>query len=96
MAGRGECVDIAADDVEGLIAHATGERYDLVVVGPEAPLVNGLADRLRDAGMAVFGPSARAARIEGSKVFSKQFMRRHGIPTADFRVFEETAAALDG
>jgi phosphoribosylamine--glycine ligase len=95
MAQRGESVDIGAGDVEGLLAHATGEGYDLVVVGPEAPLVDGLADRLRDAGVAVFGPSAAAARIEGSKVFSKEFMSRHGIPTADFRVFDDVAAARD-
>jgi phosphoribosylamine--glycine ligase len=76
-----------------LLAHAVRERYDLVVVGPEAPLVGGLADRLRDAGIAVFGPSAAAAAIEGSKAFSKEFMARHRIPTAAFRIFDEPQEA---
>ena len=81
-------VPIPADDLERLLSHATRERYDLVVVGPEAPLVGGLADRLRDAGIAVFGPSAAAARIEGSKADAKRFMERHRIPTAGFRIFD--------
>lgn len=93
MQGRADCVAIDADDVESLLAHATQERYDLVVVGPEAPLVAGLADRLNEAGIAVFGASAAAARIEGSKIFSKEFMRRHGIPTASFATFDDCAAA---
>ena len=76
-----------------LLAHAVAERYDLVVVGPEAPLVAGLADRLREVGIAVFGPSAAAALIEGSKAFSKEFMARHGIPTAGFRIFDDVGVA---
>ena len=84
---------LAAEDVAGLVAHATSERYDLVVVGPEAPLVAGLADRLREAGIDVFGPSAAAATIEGSKAFSKEFMARHGIPTAAFQVFDDVSEA---
>jgi phosphoribosylamine---glycine ligase len=91
---RAEPVPIAPPDVDGLVRHASEERYDLVVVGPEAPLVAGLADRLREVGIAVFGPSARAARLEGSKVFSKEFMARHGIPTAAFRVFSDAAEAM--
>jgi len=93
IARDARCVPIAADDVAALVSHAVTERYDLVVVGPEAPLVAGLADRLRDAGVAVFGPSAAAALIEGSKAFSKEFMARHGIPTAGFRIFEDGAEA---
>ena len=81
-------VPIGADDVDALHRHATEERYDLVVVGPEAPLVGGLADRLREAGISVFGPSAAAARLEGSKADAKRFMERHGIPTARFRVLD--------
>jgi phosphoribosylamine--glycine ligase len=95
MARRGECIDIGADDVAGLFDHACSEHYDLVVVGPEAPLVAGLADRLRDAGLPVFGPSAAAARIEGSKVFAKEFMTRHGIPTAGYRVLDDVAVARE-
>jgi phosphoribosylamine---glycine ligase len=86
-------VPISADDVDALAAHATEHRYDLVVIGPEAPLCAGLADRLREAGIDVFGPSAAAARIEGSKAFSKEFMARHGIPTAAFRVFDDAGEA---
>jgi len=70
------------------VQHALAERYDLTVVGPEAPLVAGLADRLREHGLAVFGPSAAASRIEGSKAFAKRFMDRHEIPSAAYRVFE--------
>jgi phosphoribosylamine--glycine ligase len=66
---------------------------DLVVVGPEVPLANGVADRLREAGIAVFGPSAAAARLEASKAYSKEFMARHGIPTAAFEVFDDLEAA---
>jgi phosphoribosylamine--glycine ligase len=86
-------IAIAADDVDGLTAHAASERYDLVVIGPEAPLCAGLADRLRDRGQDVFGPSAAAALIEGSKAFSKEFMARHDIPTAAFRIFDDAAEA---
>jgi len=86
-------VGIAPENIEALVSHAIAEAYDLVVIGPEAPLVSGLADRLRDAGLDTFGPSAAAAMIEGSKAFSKEFMARHGIPTARFRVFEDAAEA---
>jgi phosphoribosylamine--glycine ligase len=83
-----ELLDIGAEDIGALVEHAVAERYDLVVVGPEAPLVAGLSDRLRQAGLAVFGPSAAAARLEGSKIFAKRFMDRHAIPTAGYRVFD--------
>ena len=85
--------EVAAGDVEAVVALAREQRVDLVVVGPEDPLVAGLADRLRDAGIATFGPSAAASRLEGSKSWAKGFMRRHRIPTADFRVFDEQGAA---
>ena len=93
IARHARCVPIASDDVDGLAAHATAEAYDLVVIGPEAPLVGGLADRLRAAGIDTFGPSASAAMVEGSKAFSKAFMHRHGIPTAAFRIFDDAEAA---
>ncbi len=86
-------VPIPADALDALVAHAREARYDLVVIGPEGPLVAGLADRLREAGLCVFGPSAAAAALEGSKVFAKRFMQRHGIPTAPFEVLESSAAA---
>ncbi len=89
-------VSIAADHVPDLVEFAISESIDLCVVGPEVPLVMGLADRLRDAGILVVGPSAAAARLEGSKAFSKAFMQRNGIPTAAHRTFQglEHAEAL--
>jgi phosphoribosylamine---glycine ligase len=81
------------DDVPALVKRAQDEGVDLVVAGPEAPLVAGLVDALAQAGIPAFGPSTEAARLEGSKVVSKDFMRRHGIPTADYAVFEDAAAA---
>jgi phosphoribosylamine--glycine ligase len=85
--------DVAAEDADRILALARSEAVDLVVVGPEAPLAAGLADRLEAAGVAVFGPSARAARLEASKAFAKRFMARHGIPTAGFEVFDSLEAA---
>jgi phosphoribosylamine--glycine ligase len=93
MRRHGTCLDLGPDDLPRLEEHASREGYDLVVVGPEAPLVAGFADHLRRSGTPVFGPSAAAARIEGSKIFAKEFMTRHGIPTAGFRVFEHGAEA---
>lgn len=89
---------VAVADHDGIIGLALDEGADLVVVGPEAPLVAGLADRLRAAGLATFGPGAAGARLEGSKVFSKQFFARHRIPTAPFDVattVAEADAAID-
>ena len=90
-----ENLPIAADDVERLARWARENAIDLVVVGPEAPLVGGLCDRLAGSGVAAFGPSAAAARLEGSKAFAKEVMEAAGIPTALHRVFEslEPAAA---
>ncbi len=95
IARHADCIPICAEDVERLVEHAKGDGYDLVVVGPEVPLVAGLADRLREAGIPTFGPSADAARIEGSKIFSKRFMARHGIPTAAFEVFADATLARE-
>ncbi|BDG07153.1 phosphoribosylamine--glycine ligase [Anaeromyxobacter paludicola] len=88
-------VAIAADDVEGLARYARGDAIDLVVVGPEVPLVKGLADRLRQEGIPVFGPDAAAAEIEGSKAFAKEVMAAAGIPTAAYAAFTELAPALE-
>jgi phosphoribosylamine--glycine ligase len=82
-----ECPDIRADDLDGLLRFCRGEAIDLTVVGPEAPLVAGIADRFAEEGLRVFGPGRGAARLEGSKVFAKGIMRRHAIPTAEFKVF---------
>jgi phosphoribosylamine---glycine ligase len=83
IASLGSCHPVRADDGEGLLALARGLAIDLVVVGPEAPLVAGVADELRHAGIAVFGPSRAAARIEGSKLFAKEVLRAAGVPTAE-------------
>ncbi len=83
IAALGTCHGARADDTEAVVALARRLGVDLVVVGPEAPLVAGLADELRDAGVAVFGPSAEAARIEGSKSFAKDVLRAAGVPTAE-------------
>jgi phosphoribosylamine--glycine ligase len=80
-------VDIAADDVAALLDFARREAIDLTIVGPEAPLVIGLCDEFAAAGLPCFGPSRLAARLEGSKAFSKDFLRRHGIPTAAYATF---------
>ncbi len=94
MAALAECrPQTRAEDVSALVGLARREGIDLVVVGPEAPLAGGLVDRLRDAGIAAFGPSAAAAQLESSKAFAKRFMARHGIPTAGFAVFEDLEAA---
>ena len=85
-------VDVGVDDYAGLAALASQRAVDLVVIGPEAPLVGGLADRMRQRGLTVFGPSASAARLEGSKAFSKQFFDRHGIRTAEFKVCSDMRA----
>jgi len=86
--------DVKAGDLEGIVALAKAEAVGLVVVGPEDPLAAGLADRLRENGVAVFGPSGAAAQLEASKAFAKEFMARHGIPTAAFRVFTDREAAV--
>ncbi len=93
IARHAELVPIGPDDVGGIVGHAVRGGFDLVVVGPEAPLVAGLSDRLREAGIAAFGPSSAAAQIEGSKVFAKEFMARHDIPSASFRVFADVGEA---
>lgn len=93
IASLAHCVSIGAEDVRGLVDFASREKIDLTVVGPEAPLTLGIVDEFSAAGLAIFGPSARAAAIEGSKVFAKQLMAKYGIPTADFAVFAEPAAA---
>ena len=94
IAALAECVDIAADDVLALRRFARDNRVELTVVGPEAALVKGIVDEFGSAGLRAFGPTRQAARIEGSKVFSKQLMQQHGIPTAPFRVFNAPERAM--
>ena len=92
---KAENVPLAPSDTEGLVEFARARAVALTIVGPEAPLVAGITDAFEKAGLRCFGPSAQAAMLEGSKNFSKAFMRRHGIPTADYESFTELDAALD-
>jgi phosphoribosylamine--glycine ligase len=87
IAREAKCVPLAVDDLDGIAAFCRDGKVDLVVPGPELPLVLGLADRLEASGIRVAGPSAAAARLEGSKAFTKAFCARHGIPTAASRTF---------
>ena len=87
-------IDVASSDIDGLLALATREGVSVTVVGPEGPLVAGVVDRFRAAGHRIFGPTAAAAQLEGSKVFAKDFLARHGIPTAYYAVHIDVDAAL--
>ncbi|MBF0157332.1 MAG: phosphoribosylamine--glycine ligase [Magnetococcales bacterium] len=89
-----ECVPVAAEDVAGQLALALARKVDLVVIGPEAPLVGGLSDQLRARGIAVFGPSQAAAALEGSKAFMKDLLARYRIPSAGHRTFTDPTAAF--
>ncbi|OUP02435.1 phosphoribosylamine--glycine ligase [Anaerofilum sp. An201] len=94
IAADAACVDIKATDVEGVVNFAKSNAIDYVVVAPDDPLVLGMVDALAAAGIPAFGPRAAAARIEGSKVFSKNLMKKYGIPTADYAVFSNAAEAM--
>ncbi len=93
IAAVAQCVAIAADDLDGLVDLARQKAVDFVVIGPEAPLVAGLADRLAQAGILALGPGMAAARLEGSKGFVKDLCRAHHIPTADYQRFDTPAPA---
>ncbi|MCZ6487846.1 MAG: phosphoribosylamine--glycine ligase [Gammaproteobacteria bacterium] len=88
-------VDIGAEDISALLEFAQSQAIDLTIVGPEAPLVAGIVDRFRQAGLRIFGPSAAAAQLEGSKTFTKEFHARHQIPTASYQSFTEIEPAAD-
>lgn len=90
-----ENLPLMASDKEGVVSFCLSEKIDLVIIGPEAPLADGLADALCDAGVKVFGPSAAAAQIESSKAFAKAFMQRHAIPSARFAIFTEYQPAVE-
>ena len=99
IAADARCLNVGAEDVEGLVAAAESESVGLVVVGPEAPLVEGLVDRLEAVGIPAFGPSAEAAKLEGSKIHAKQAMEEAGVPTASHDVvrgLDEAREALAG
>ena len=90
-----ENIDIAAEDTEALAAFAQANSVGLTIVGPEVPLVAGIVDRFTRAGLPCFGPTGKAAQLEGSKAFSKDFLARHNIPTAAYATFTDIAAACD-
>jgi phosphoribosylamine--glycine ligase len=95
IAADAACFPVRADDVPGLVELARAEKVEFVVVGPEVPLVLGLADDLAAAGIPVYGACAAGARLEASKTFTKEILLRHGIPTAAAGLFSETAPALE-
>ena len=93
IAQAAECIDVAAEDISGQVALAQREKIDFVVVGPEVPLAMGLADRLAEAGIKVFGPSQKAAQLESSKGFTKELCKRHNIPTGAYERFTDADKA---
>ncbi|MDX1796765.1 MAG: phosphoribosylamine--glycine ligase, partial [Hydrogenovibrio sp.] len=90
-----ENVDLAVDNLSGLVDFAQNNDIELTIVGPEVPLVLGVVDAFQAAGLKCFGPTQGAAQLEGSKAFSKDFLAKHNIPTADYQVFTEIPAAID-
>jgi len=95
IAELAECVDIQAENIPALMDLVRSHKFDLTVIGPEAPLVAGLADHLEKEGYPVFGPRQRAAEIEGSKVLSKEIMQKYGIPTAKYAIFQNPVEASE-
>lgn len=89
------CVDIAAGDIDALLAFAQEQKIDLTVVGPEEPLSRGIVDVFTEHGLRIFGPSATAAALEGSKVFAKDFLRKYNIPSAAYKSFDTAQAAQE-
>ncbi len=95
IAKHAECVPIGAEDIPALLDFSRKNEISLAIVGPEAPLVAGIADEFEKAGISVFGPGAKAAEIEGSKIFAKQLMQKYKIPTAEFAEFSNAEKAID-
>ncbi len=94
MAALGECIDLSVNDIPGVVTFAKENDIALTVVGPEDPLANGMVDALATEGLKAFGPSKAAAQLEASKSFAKDFMQRHGIPTAAYGEFTDAASAI--
>ncbi len=95
ISGIAECVDIKATDIDALVDFAKKHSIDLTVVGPEQPLVEGIADRFREEGLLIYGPGKKGAILEGSKIYAKNFMQKYNIPTAKYVVFDNPAKARD-
>lgn len=91
-----ECVDIKAEDIDGLLVFALKNKMNLTVVGPETALVKGVVDLFEQNGLRIFGPNKKAAQLEGSKVFSKEFMKKHKIPTARYETYSSMEKAIAG
>jgi phosphoribosylamine--glycine ligase len=94
IAQQAECVDIKAEETLALLEFARKEKIDLTVVGPEAPLAEGMVNEFQHAGLRIFGPKKEAARLEASKVFAKELMAKYHVPTASFRVFDNASEAV--
>ncbi|MDP2652512.1 MAG: phosphoribosylamine--glycine ligase [Candidatus Omnitrophota bacterium] len=94
IAELAQCAEIKAEDIHGLLKFAKGKKIDLTVVGPEVPLVAGIVDLFEKEGLKIFGPSQAAAQLEGSKVFTKEFLHRRNIPTAGYKIFDKSQDAL--
>ncbi len=95
IAGIAECVDIKAEDIKGLLQFALKNKIDLTVVGPEGALAAGIVDEFRKNDLMIFGPAKDAARLESSKVFAKEFMKKYNIPTAEFQTFKDATKAVN-
>ncbi|RCX16927.1 phosphoribosylamine--glycine ligase [Anaerobacterium chartisolvens] len=95
IAGLAECVPLKAMDIEGVVEFSRGNGVDMVVVAPDDPLVAGMVDALEEAGIRAFGPRKSAAILEGSKSFSKDLMKKYGIPTAGYEVFDDSSKAVE-
>ena len=96
IAGVADCIDIKAEDIEGLLEFALNNKIDLTVVGPETALVMGVVDLFEQKGLRIFGPNKKAAQLEGSKVFSKDFMQKYKIPTARYEAYSSLESAVLG
>ena len=94
IAADAECVNIGAKDIEAITKFAVDNKIDYAVVAPDDPLVLGAVDSLENAGIPCFGPRANAAIIEGSKIFSKNLMKKYNIPTAEYEVFDNAENAI--
>ncbi|MDP2913420.1 MAG: phosphoribosylamine--glycine ligase [Candidatus Omnitrophota bacterium] len=94
MSDTAQPVDIDANDIDGLLKFAKSESIDLTIVGPESPLVCGIVDRFEKEGLKIFGPRKDLARLEGSKIFAKELMKRFGVPTAGFKAFDKFDEAI--
>lgn len=90
-----KCKNISITDIKDLLDFALKEQIDLTIVGPEKPLIEGIVDKFREKGLAIFGPSSKAAMLEGSKIYSKEFMSKYGVKTAEYRDFHDREEALE-